>query len=155
MNVADMVVGQLALFCFREGERLAPGSRPAKLGIAHVFRNRVESGWQNGEWMRLLADAPIHSASEIKDMDWRSYVDIWDSGFRWLHGQCSAVYDGSLKDEITISADPKKAGGTGMPKRALFYGNIQIPMRPWFVENILKSEQHPRTADAGTVTFFA
>jgi len=116
----------------------------------------VESGWQGGEWLRLLADADIHSSSLISEMDFRSYIDIWDSTFRWLHGQCTSIYDGSLKDDITVAADVRKAGGKGIPQRALFYANLQLPIRPWFMENIVhRKDEHPRTADAGTVTFFA
>jgi hypothetical protein len=156
VNPSEIVVSQLAFLAFREGRRLAPGSRPAALGIAHVMRNRIEAGWVSGEWMKLIADVPIHSSSLIEEIDWSSYVDIFDSSFRWLHGQCVAIYDGTLKDDVTIAADPKKAGGQGIPKRALFYANLQLPMRPWFKENIVqRRDEHPTTADAGTVTFFA
>lgn len=156
MNVSEVVITQLALFAYREGKRLSPGCRPAMAGVAHVIRNRVEAGWQNGEWMKLIADSPIHSSSLVEDIDWKSYVDIFDQTFRWLHGQCTGIYDGSLKDDVTVAADARKAGGVGIPKRALFYANLQIPMRPWFRANILDQKtEHPRTADAGTITFFA
>jgi hypothetical protein len=156
VNVSEIVIGQLAFFSFREGQRLSPGSRPAMLGIAHCIRNRVEAGWSNGEWLKIIAEAPIHASSDVKEMDFHSYVDIWDQSFRWLYGQCSAVYDGSLKDEITVSADPKKAGVRGVPQRALFYGNIQMAVRHWFWENIvIQPSEHPRTATAGAVIFFA
>lgn len=110
----------------------------------------------SGEWLKLISDTPIHSASLVDEMDWKSYVDIWDSNFRWLYGQCATVFDGSLKDAITISADVRQAGGRGVPQKGLFYANLQTPVRPWFMENIVhRPDEHPRTADAGTVTFFA
>lgn len=156
MNVAEIVITELAFHSYREGRRLATGSRPAMQGIAHVFRNRVEAGWASGDWMKLLADSPIHSSSLIEEMDFRSHIDLWDADFRWLHGKCLEIYNGTLKDDVTIAADTRKAGGKGIPQRALFYANIQLPVRPWFMENIIqRRDEHPRTADAGTVTFFA
>lgn len=155
MNTAEVVTGQLAFFAYREGQRLAPGCRDAMKGIAHCMRNRVEAGMQNGDWMRLLTDVGIQSASTLEEMDFRSYVDLWDTTFRWLHKECSGIYDGTVKDTVTISPDTRWAGGKGMPMKALFWANLQHPIRPWFLENIVrKPQEHPRTADAGTVTFF-
>ena len=156
MNAAELVIGQLAFFSFREGRRLAPECRPAYVGIAHVFRNRIESGWASGDWMKLLSDAPVHSANLVQDIDFRSHVDIWDANFRWLYGQCVEIYNGTLKDDVTVAADIRKIGMKGVPQKALFYGNLQAPIRAWFMENIVqRRDEHPRTADAGTVTFFA
>jgi len=82
VNVSEVVIGQLAFFSFREGQRMAPGCRTAMLGIAHVIRNRVEAGWSNGEWLKIIADAPIHASSKLAEMDFHSYVYIWYATFR-------------------------------------------------------------------------
>lgn len=155
MVIRDYAVGQLALFAYREGHRLSPGCREAMLGIAHVISNRVAAGWVNGVWLRVIADAPIHSANNVEEMDWRTLPDPWDSDFRWLYDRCEEIYSGTLRDEITISADPMKAGGAGRPLQALFYGSLQNLTREWFKEKIVREPAaHPRTATAGTVQFF-
>lgn len=56
VSLNDIAVMQLSFFAFREGKRLSPGSRDAMLGIAHVVGNRVEVGWHNKDWLRILAD---------------------------------------------------------------------------------------------------
>lgn len=155
MNVAAFVTDQLALFAFREGQRLSPGMREAKLGIANVIRNRLDAGWEGGDWLKIIHNAPVHAANNIEEMDFRSYVDIWSQDFRWLHDRCEQIYEGRLEDEITASADPKKAFGSGHSQRALFYGSLQSLTRQWFIEKIVSCPaEHPRLADAGTVTFF-
>src|ERR1041384_528236 len=66
VNIASFVAGQLALFAWREGERLSPGCPEVKLGIAHVIANRVSAGWEGGgDWLKILANAPVHSANNV------------------------------------------------------------------------------------------
>jgi len=155
VNVGALVVGQVAFFAYREGERLSPGCRDAKLGIAHVVRNRIEAGWDSGDWLKILAGMPIHAANNVEEMDFKSYVDAWSQDFRWLHEKCEQLYEGRLTDEITASADPKKAFGAGQSQRALFYGSLQSLTRQWFIDKIVHCPaEHPRLADAGTITFF-
>lgn len=155
MNIAALVTGQLAMFAFREGERLSPGCREAKLGIAHVVRNRLDAGWDSGDWLKIIAGIPIHAANNVEEMDFKSYVDVWSQDFRWLYGKCEQLYEGRLEDDVTASADPKKAFGAGHSQRALFFGSLQSLTRQWFVDKIVKCpNEHPRLADAGTITFF-
>ena len=156
MNISGLVISQMALFAYRDGQRLSPGSREAMLGIAHVIRNRMDAGWEGGgDWIKIIANMPIHSANNVDEMDFRSYVDAWSQDFRWLYGKCEDIYNGTCQDEVTASADPKKAGGIGQPQRALFYGSLQSLTRQWFVDKIVNCPaEHPRLADAGTITFF-
>lgn len=123
------------------------------LGIAHIIKNRVDAGWESGDWFKVLYNVPVHSANNITDMDFRSLPDLWDASFRWLYSECERVYDGAL-DTVTVSADPRKVGGRGMPQRALFYASLQNLTRDWFTEKIIKEPSHQPTATAGTVTFF-
>ena len=160
MNTADFVIGQLSLLAWREGKRLSPGCRPAYLGIAQIIRNRVESGWLNGDWLKIIEEVPLHSANDIADMDWRSLPDIYDKDFRWLHSQVSMVYDRTLPDAVTSSASTIWAAHQSnaprpQPRKGLFYANLQIPVREWFKDRILGNlADHPRLAEAGTITFF-
>lgn len=130
------------------------------LGVAQVIRNRVESGWLNGDWLRILQEVPLHGAEEIAAMDWRTLPDIYDKDFRWLYTQVGMVYDRTLPDSITSSADQNWANHSAMgPKiqsrKGLFYCNLQLPIRPWFLEKIIHSPEHQRQAEAGTITFFS
>lgn len=159
-NVGEFVIGQLSLFAWREGKRLSPGCRAAYLGIAHIIKNRVESGWINGDWLRLIEDAPIHGADDMAAMDWRSMPDIHDKDFIWLHSMVGMLYDRKLDDQVTAAANTNwtKHQATmlkTLPRRGLFYCNLQLPIRPWFREKIIcNPTEHPRQAEAGTVTFF-
>lgn len=159
MNIGEFVIGQIALLAWREGKRLSPGSRPAMLGIAHIVRNRVESGWLQGDWLKIIEEMPIHAAEEITATDLRSMPDVYDKDFIWLYAQVGMVYDRTLEDQITSGADSNWAshqasGMRTMKRKGLFYCNLQLPIREWFKDKILHSPEHPRQAEAGTVTFF-
>lgn len=162
MNVAEFVIGQIALLAWREMKRLSPGCRPAALGIAHVIRNRVDAAWQGGDWLRILQEVPVHSAEEIIQHDWISLPDVYDKDFLWLHPEVSRLYqDRGCPDNITSSADitwaAHEATKPRLPrKKGLFYCNLQMPIRPWFLENIIRRpSEHPATATAGTINFYA
>ena len=161
MNIADFVITNLSLMAWREGKRLSPGCRPAMLGIALVIRNRVEVGWSDGDWIKIIEDAPIHAAENIEAMDFRSLPDIRDKDFLWLQSQVVRVYDRTLQDEITCSANVNWAAHDiskprEMPRKGLFYCNLQLPIRPWFLENIIRRpNDHFRQAEAGNVTFYS
>jgi hypothetical protein len=124
-------------------------------GVAHIVSNRVSAGWEGGDWLKIIANAPIHSSSNVADMDFTSYVDVWSPDFRWLYAEVEKIYSGEKKDDITVSADPRKVGGNGRPQPGLFYANLNNISRQWFKDNIVgQREQHPILASAGTITFF-
>ncbi len=159
MNLSEFVIGQISLLAWREGRRLSPGCRPAMLGIAHVIANRSDSGWHSGDWSKILNEVPVHASEDMSAIDWRSLPDVYDKDFLWLHDRVGRIYDHSLKDEVTSSADTVWAGhssGPRMPpRRGLFYCNLRFPLRSWFVENIVRRpDEHPRQAEAGEITFY-
>ena len=162
MNVSPLVIDYLSLFAWREGRRLSPGCRPAALGIAHVIRNRVDSGWLSSDWLKIMNEIPVHSAENIAEMDWMTLPDVSDKDFQWIHSEVTRLYqDRMYPDTITVSADTTwashRANTTrpGRPK-GLYYCCLQRPIRQWFLDNIIhRPLDHPRTAESGTITFYA
>lgn len=147
----DFIIGQLALFAYREGTRIAPGSRGAARGIAFIIGNRVrDGGWHDGDWLKVIENAPVHSAYEVADMDFRAMPDVWHPDWRALYATCQSIYEGSFIDDVTIA--PKAAK---LPP-SLFYANLNHKLREWFVEKIIRQpEAHPRTTECQPLVFFA
>jgi hypothetical protein len=159
MNLQDIAVVHLTFFAWREGERLAPGSLDAKKAIAHVVRNRVDAGWENGDWLKIIMNTDVSSSSLVEDVDWKSYIDLWSYDFKALYGHCEAVYSGLINDALTTGADLRQVQimtRSYQAQKAFFYAALgDAKLRPWFLENIVrKPEEHPRTVTVGTITFF-
>lgn len=161
MTVKDLVVTELALFSYREGNRLIPGiAKGAWLGIAHVLNNRLKSGWWESDWLKIIWEAPKHSSSLILDMDFRTLPDHWNRDFRTHYEACEQIYDGRLQDDVTISADTSEyITETGSQRMGVYYAVLGKVSNPWFKEKILDHpEDHPRTAEIsggeGNLIFF-
>jgi hypothetical protein len=166
MNVTDYVVAQLATLDWREGKRMAPGNRDAMLGIAHVIHNRVLAGWHAGDWLKIIDEFPMHSASNLEEHDFRSIPDLMDPDFRWLAPQVERVYSGALRDTVTalpsVQFAMPRVDALGRrpvappPQSALFYCDLNRVTRAWFAENILSHavrDQHPILSHSLPVTF--
>jgi hypothetical protein len=161
MDAKSLVVSTLSLYSYREGNRLAPGSRDAMMGIAFVIANRVKAGWHDGDWLKALSQAPRHSASESQDMLTHDMPDIWDQTWRWLVGNVEKMYDGNLNDNWTLTPS-REAVAANIPggernyqqRPSFFYANLNMPIRPWFLEKIIRSTDHPRTVEIPPVVFF-
>lgn len=149
----DTVVTCLALHAWREGNRLAPGSRSAMAGIAHIIGNRVLAGMWDGDWMKVLAHAHETAAHE-PELDF-SYPDVWNPDWRWLEPEVTRIYENRRPDDVTCSANTMQAGFPGGNRTGLFYCNLELPLRAWFKEKILGDpENHPRTAECHPLVFF-
>jgi hypothetical protein len=155
------VVTELALFSWREGNRLIPGTcRNAWLGIAHVLNNRLKAGWWESDWLKIIWEAPKHSCSPVLDMDFRTLPDHWSRDFRAHYEACEQIYDGRLTDEITIAPDISDyITETGSRRMGVYYCVLGKVTNPWFKDKILDHpEDHPRTAEIsggeGNLIFF-
>jgi hypothetical protein len=165
MNLSDFVVSQLALFSYRESERLCPGSYDAKLAIAWIIANRVRAGWNAGDYLQVLESAPLHSCSEPQDMLTFKMPEPWNQDWLKLTRDCQDIYEGIAKDEITwtpsASALAENLPGTdqysiNQSRPSFFYANLNMPIREWFMTKIIrKPEDHPRTVNisGGLVLF--
>jgi hypothetical protein len=166
VTISDFVVSQLCLLSWREGNRLAKGNRDAMLGIAHCTHNRIMAGWNSGDWLKTIADFPLHSANMIDELDFKSLPELRDPDFNWLVPQVERIYSGSLRDSVTSSpsiafAMPRAdaLGKRPMPeptRSALFWADLNNVSRPWFRDNILSSavrDQHPILSHSLPLTF--
>lgn len=154
MDIKSIVVTTLTMFAWREGERLSPGCHEAKEAIACVIRNRVDAGWVNKDWLKIIANTPIHSCSNLAEMDWHSYVDPWPAAYRKIYNFCEDLYGNRIITDKSASSDTRRFNGS-MSRGALFYAALQSPVRQWFKENVIdEKQQHPMTITTGLITFF-
>ena len=164
MTISDFVVSQLCLLAWREGKRLCPGNRDGMLGVAHCIHNRILAGWNSGDWLKTIADAPLHSANMVEELDFRTLPELRDGDFSWLVPKVESLYSGALRDTVTTSASiafamPRQdALGKRIiappPQSALFWCDLNRVTRPWFSENILvPRDQHPILSHSLPVTF--
>lgn len=134
------------------------------LGIAFVMANRRSAGWEDSDWLKILSRVAVHSASEWSDMVRLDYPDIWEPGWRWLTSQVEGIYDGTLQDNLTRTPS-KESLAANVPgaerhvinqsKPSFFYANLNFPIRPWFLEKIIRNPaEHPRTVEIPPIVFF-
>lgn len=159
-TVKDLIVSELALFSWRDGNRLIPGVAPrAWIGIAHVLANRLRAGWFDSDWMKILFEAPKHSSS--LEMDFRTLPGHWDRDWRQHYELCEQIYDNRLPDDVTTSAnDSEYTTSAGIVRAGVYYCVLNKVTNPWFQEKILDHpDDHPRTAEVsggeGNLIFFA
>lgn len=164
MDISSFVVSQLALFSWREGERIAPGSDDAKTAIAWIVASRVRAGWRDGNWMQVLEHMADHSASEPGEMMSFVMPDPWHPTWRRLSETCSGIYSGTIKDTVTMTPD-RAALAANLPgaernpanqsRPSFFYANLNMPIREWFMTKIIRQPaEHPRTVEIFPIVLY-
>jgi hypothetical protein len=162
MDTSSLVCAELSLFAFREGERLAPGSDDAKHAIAFIFSNRVKAGWQGSDWLKLLENAHLHSASEPHEMLTMKMPDIWSHSWKVLSRLVDDIYAGMAQDNLTftpskteLAANLPGSDRANQSRPSFFYANLNMPIRPWFIEKIIqKRDDHPVTVNVRPLVLF-
>ena len=129
---------------FIAGEAFNSGGVEAMLAVAQVLANRVNAGWQGGDWLRV-----IHNAGDYRGTVQPSNgleIDPRDGNFRELLRRVDDVYHGTA-DDTSVNNDSGKS---------LYYAELHNINREWFTDHILNDlESHPRLASVGQITFFA
>jgi hypothetical protein len=145
MTFENFIKGKLAAFAAEEGMRY--GGTDCALAVAQVIANRVEQGWQGGDWIKVIEDAPkyrgtLHSDPYVPDL--RSVV------FRQILNGVEDIYHRTADDSnVNLHDDRGKIV-------ALYYCELHNVNLPWFREHILEQlESHPRIAKVGELTMFA
>lgn len=147
MTIQDGIKWELFMLSWREGAR--HGGLANMLAVAFVVRNRVKAGWHGGDWLAVIADHAIHRGEQATgnrqqataEKTQKNYPDFHDEVIRDLLGWMDAVFDGAREDLWT--------------EGALYYSQLELPQRKWFVDNIVrKPEEHPRVATVGPVSLF-
>lgn len=133
------------------------------LAVAWVIANRVRAGWQGGDWLKVLSYAPIHSASESSEMLSHTMPEVWEPTWRWVTARVEDIYDGTAQDTVTLTPS-KEALAVNLPgsdnrevnqqKPSFFYANLNMPIRDWFLEKIIRSADHPRTVEIPPLVLF-
>jgi hypothetical protein len=122
-------------------EGINSGGVEAMLAVAQVLANRVNAGWQGGDWLRVIHTAPEYRGTVQPD----SMIDPKDGNFRELIRRVDEVYHGTA-DDANVNNDSGKS---------LYYAELHNINREWFTEHILDDlESHPRLASVGQLTFF-
>lgn len=111
------------------------------LAVAQVLANRVNAGWQGGDWLRVINSAPEYRGTIQLDTGF----DPKGGNFREIIRRVDEVYHGTA-DDSNVNNDSGKS---------LYYAELHNINREWFVEHITSDqENHPRIASVGQLTFF-
>lgn len=145
MTFENYIKGMLAAFVAREGMRY--GGPNCALAIAQVLANRVNEGWQGGDWLKVIDDAPKYRGTYYPEP---FIVDPRDATFRQILGGVEDIYHHTADDSNVNITDDR---GNLV---ALYYCELHNVNLPWFKEHILNDrENHPRIAKVGELTMFA
>ena len=113
----------------------------AMLAVAQVLANRVNAGWQGGDWERVIRTAPDFRGT----IQPPGPIDPKDGNFRDVMRRIDDVYYGTA-DDTNVNNDSGKS---------LYYAELHNINRAWFRDHILCDlESHPRLASVGQLTFF-
>lgn len=132
----------LALLAWRE-ER--SNGISGELAVCFVVRNRVNAGWSQGDWGKVIeTHGQFSSISIIGDSQTVLYPDTRDPLFLTVLQAVEGIYDGTTDDTLTNGA--------------LYYADLSSKAYNkggWFDRNIVQfPETHPRCAVIGSTTFF-
>jgi hypothetical protein len=126
---------------FVVGEAFNSGGVEPMLAVAQVLANRVNAGWQGGDWLRVIQTAPVYRGTVQPE----GPFDPKDGNFRELIRRVDDVYHGTA-DDANVNNDSGKS---------LYYAELHNINRDWFTDHILSDvESHPRLASVGQLTFF-
>lgn len=145
MTYENYIKGMLATFAVEEAYRY--GGSDCPLAVAQVIANRVNAGWNGGDWRRVLLDAPNKRGTIYEEP---FEYDTRESAFRQIISIIDDVYYG-----IADSSNVNVEGESGTVP-ALYYCVLHNVNNDWFKTSILNDQtNHPRVAVVGQLTFFA
>ena len=144
MTFENYIKGKLAAFVIAEAYRY--GGTDAMLAIAQVIRNRVEAGWNGGDWLKVLEAAPDFVGTVHEP---QPFVEPRDLTFRRLLAEIDTVYYGTA-DDSNVNID-----GENGKVVSLYYCEAHNINRDWFLKNVTGDlQEHPRIAQVSQLTFF-
>lgn len=148
MNGADFIKAQLARRAVADGfsEGLS-----GMLAVAFVYRNRVNRGWFNGDWVQVLNNTS-QSSSQIEKRP-EPIPDPRIYSIQCLLQEIDGIFEGTRPDDVTVA---QKSVLASPPPPALYYARLNEITNEWFLENISRRpDLHPRIAQVGQLWFFA
>ena len=103
--------------------------------------NRQKAGWSN-DLLELIEQAPESAAHPI-DFD-RPALKAGNSALQGLLRDIDDIFYATAED------DTRKTVG-----KCLYWQNLlNKNTRPWFIENIVRSAEHPRKAQVGMIVLY-
>lgn len=136
MTYENFVKAGLLKYAYREGARY--GGHQVIMAVAQVLANRVRAGWESGDWLQVIENAPNYLGTVHER---GTPIDARSLPFRQLLQRIDDVYYGTAGDDDTCGA--------------LYYAELDNVNRDWFTDNILSDPtSHPRLANVQFVTFF-
>lgn len=169
MNLDTLQRAHLVDFCYAEARHT--GSLDCMKAVAYVLRNRLRLGWGDGTWQRLINSAPAHAGNDgtMEGMRSKPGLSIANAGLiepdlndrllQMLARDIDDLYLGTSMDDIRRVVEgtvaPEGSGSAAKPAPALYYQFIDLPVRAWFVDNIVRDHQnHPRIGQVGSMALF-
>ena len=143
MTFENYIKGKLVSFVIEEAYRY--GSMDPMLAVAQVIRNRVEAGWNGGDWLKTIEAAPEFAGTAHLE---QPFIEPRDLTFRKLLAEIDSVYYGTA-DDSNVNLD-----GDNGKMVSLYYCEAHNVTNGWFVENIIGNKEHPRLAQIADLTFF-
>jgi hypothetical protein len=157
MTPNTFAMAMLVEFAVREAGENA--SLEEMKAICYAMRNRVRAGWHEGDWVMCMENASEHSADSPGCAP-RIPINPQARPFQMLLQSIEDIWHGSR---------PQPQGGWGAEKvdpdaqgnsleaaigTSLYWVHIRRPIRPWFVENIIRDQKnHPERTSLGMWRF--
>jgi hypothetical protein len=169
MNLDTLQRAHLVDFCYAEARHT--GSLDCMKAVAYVLRNRRAAGWGDGSWQRLINaaattagnDGSIEGIRSAPGLAISNHIglepDLNDRLLQMLARDIDDIYLGTSNDDVRRVVEgtvaPEGSGSPGKPAPAMYYQFIALPVRTWFVDNIVRDhENHPRIGQVGMMALF-
>lgn len=142
MTYENYIKAQLVRYSVDEAYHMG-GIEPV-LAVAQTLKNRVDAGWQGGDWLRVIETAPEFVGTVRENLP---IVEARSLNFRRILQSIDDVYYG-IADDSNVNND--------QDQKSLYYAELHNLNRDWFKVNILRDlTSHPRIAKVGQFYFFA
>jgi hypothetical protein len=140
----NYIKAKLADFAVEEGYRY--GGTDCAMAVAQVIANRVDAGWNGGDWRKVIAEASnVRGTVYYKPFEY----DTREPSFRQIIAQIDDVYHG-IADTSGVEG---MLNDETIP--ALYYCVLHNVTSEWFKAHVLHDlKHHPRIATVGQLTFF-
>lgn len=142
MTLETFIRAQLVAFAYQQvGET---GSVNSLKAVCYVMTNRLKAGWSN-DLLELIDQANEHSAHPPHlIMSEPPALKAGSASLQGLLRDIDDVFYASTEDET------RKTVG-----KCLYWQNLlNKNTRPWFIENIVRSPEHPRKAQVGMIVLY-
>ena len=157
MTGADFLAAELARIAYIDGHE---EGLKGMLGVAFTIRNRVNAGWDGGDWQKVISSSVTSYRASLKPFTF-DVPDPRNFTFQSLLQEITGIFHGFRDDDVTVLKEPFGAAptiGVGIQRQqvALFYGRFEDLSNPWFVETISRNvEQHRLIAQVGLMGFWS